>query len=195
MLEIITGSSKNGFYKDIGGDIWERVNENMTTASTHLHGGKTDVVLGEDILLKPSAVNLITKPTMHVQVIIIPPSGMSVTSSAFAKSGAWQYTTTYELEPGTGKDIEVEIRSNQVGNFNVNSRIIYDFGDDHEGDGDHMLTLPITVWAETEPEQTADYRKLKNQVRPDLWRWLRLWDYLWHTYRGKENEENRILQS
>jgi len=113
-------------------------------------------VLGEDILLKLSAVNLITKPTMHVQVIIIPPSGMSVTSSAFAKSGAGQYTTTYELEPGTGKDIEVAIRSNQVGTFDVTGRIIYYFGDDREDAEDHTLILPITVRAEAEPgaEQT-----------------------------------------
>ncbi|KAF5413421.1 MAG: hypothetical protein C5S49_08585 [Candidatus Methanogaster sp.] len=123
----------------------------MTTASVQLHGEKTSVVLGEDILLKLSAVNLITKPTMHVQVIIIPPSGMSVTSSAFAKSGAGQYTTTYELEPGSGKDIEVAIRSNQVGDFGVTGRIIYYFGDDREGAEDHTLTLPITVRAEAEP--------------------------------------------
>ncbi|RZN42508.1 MAG: DUF2341 domain-containing protein [Methanosarcinales archaeon] len=128
-----------------------RSNPSISTASVQLHGEKTDVVLGEDILLKLSAVNLITKPAMHVQVIIIPPSGMSVTSSAFAKSGAGQYTTTYELEPGTGKDIEVAIRSNQVGDFDVNGRIIYYFGDDCEGAEDHTLVLPITVRAELEP--------------------------------------------
>ncbi len=126
-------------------------NPSVSTASVQLHGEKTNVVLGEDILLKLSAVNLITKLTMHVQVIIIPPSGMSVTSSAFAKSGAGQYTTTYELEPGTGKDIEVAIRSNQVGDFDVNGRIIYYFGDDRDGAEDHTLTLPITVRAEAEP--------------------------------------------
>ncbi len=131
-----------------------RSNPYVSTASVQLHGEKTSVVLGEDILLKLSAVNLITKPTMHVQVIIIPPSGMSVTSSAFAKSGAGQYTTTYELEPGTGKDIEVAIRSNQVGDFDVNGRIIYYFGDDRDAAEDHTLTLPITVRAE--PEQTVD---------------------------------------
>ncbi|CAD7773195.1 MAG: hypothetical protein KBONHNOK_00600 [Candidatus Methanoperedenaceae archaeon GB50] len=125
-------------------------NPSVSTASVHLYGEKTDVVLGEDILLKLSAVNLITKPTMHVQVIIIPPSGMSVTSSAFAKSGAGQYTTTYELEPGTGKDIEVAIRSNQVGDFDVNGRIVYYFGDDREDAEDHTLTLPIKVRAKAE---------------------------------------------
>ncbi len=128
-----------------------RSNLPVSTASVQLHGEKTNVVLGEDILLKLSAVNLITKPAMHVQVIIIPPSGMSVTSSAFAKSGAGQYTTTYELEPGTGKDIEVRIRSNQVGTFDVNGRIIYYFGDDRDDSEDHTLILPITVRAEAEP--------------------------------------------
>jgi hypothetical protein len=127
-----------------------RSNPYVSTASVQLHGEKTDVVLGEDILLKLSAVNLITKPAMHVQVIIIPPSGMSVASSAFAKSGAGQYTTTYELEPGSGKDIEVAIRSNQVGEFDVNGRIIYYFGDDRDDAEDHTLTLPITVRAEAE---------------------------------------------
>ncbi len=130
-------------------------NPSVSTASVQLHGEKTDVVLGEDILLKLSAVNLITKPTMHVQVIIIPPSGMSVTSSAFAKSGAGQYTTTYELEPGTGKDIEVAIRSNQVGDFEVNGRIIYYFGDDRDDAEDHTLLLPITVRAEAKNEQVT----------------------------------------
>jgi len=129
-------------------------NPSLSTASVQLHGEKTDVVLGEDILFKLSAVNLITKPTMHVQVIIIPPSGMSVTSSAFAKSGAGQYTTTYELKPGTGKDIEVAIRSNQVGDFNVNGRIIYYFGDDIDEAEDHTLNLPIKVRAEPGVEQT-----------------------------------------
>ncbi len=106
---------------------------------------KTDVVLGEDILLKLSAVNLITKPKMHVQVIIIPPSGMSVTSSEFVQSGAGQFTTTYELEPGKGRDIEVRIRSNQVGDFNVNGRIVYYFGDEKDKAEDHTLNLPIKV--------------------------------------------------
>lgn len=93
------------------------------SASVSLTGEKTDVVLGEDILLKLSAVNLITKPKMRVQVIIIPPSGMSVTSSEFSKSGTNQFTANYELEPGDGKDIGVAIKPNQIGDFNVNGRI------------------------------------------------------------------------
>ncbi len=117
------------------------------SASVSLHGEKTQVVSGEDILLRLSAVNLITKPLMHVQVIIIPPSGMSVSSSEFVQSGAGQYTTTYDLDPGQGRDIEVRIESNQPGNFNVKGRVIYYFGEDIKNAEDHTLDLPIQVTA------------------------------------------------
>ena len=124
----------------------------ISTASVQLHGEKTDVVVGEDIFLRLSAVNLITKPVMHVQVIIIPPSGMSVTSAEFVQSGAGQFTTTYEIESGRGRDIEVRIKSNQVGDFQVQGRAIYYFGDDEESIEDHILTLPIKV--RTKPDTT-----------------------------------------
>jgi hypothetical protein len=127
---------------------------NAQTASVHLHGEKTDVVMGEDILLKLAAVNLITKPTMHVQVIITPPSGMSVTSSKFVQSGAGLFTASYEIEPGVGRDIEVRMRSNQVGDFVVNGRIVYYFGDEIDEAEDYTLNLPIKVRVEPGVEQT-----------------------------------------
>ncbi len=125
-----------------------------SNTSVSLHGDKTDVVLGEDIILKLSAVSLITKPKMHVQVIIIPPSGMSVTSSEFSKSGAGQFTSNYELEPGDGKDIEVRIKSNQVGDFNVNGRIVYYFGDEKDKGEDYTLNLPVKVRISSTTTQT-----------------------------------------
>lgn len=114
-------------------------------ASVVLHGEKTDVVLGEDIILKLSAVNIITKPVMTVQAILIPPSGMSVTSSEFVTSGAGQFTSTFNLDPGMGKDIEVRIMTNQAGDFNITGRVIYYFGDDILTKEDYSLTLPIVV--------------------------------------------------
>ncbi len=129
-----------------------------SNASVQLHGEKTDVVMGEDIQLRLSAVNLITKPVMHVQVIILPPSGMSVTSSDFVQSGAGQFTTTYEISPGKGRDIEVNIRSNQVGEFEVQGRIVYYFGDDSAHSEDQTLRLPIKVRANQQatPTPTLD---------------------------------------
>jgi hypothetical protein len=140
-------------------------NEGKTSASVQLYGEKTDVTLGEDILLRLSAVNLITKPTMRVQVILLPPSGMSVTSSEFVQSGAGQYTTTYELEPGAGKDIEVRIKSNQVGDFDVNGRVIYYFDGDPDNAEDYTLNLPIKVKEETPSGSQLPATDTKNAVQ------------------------------
>jgi hypothetical protein len=92
---------------------------------------------------------------MHIQAIIIPPSGMSVSSSEFVESGAGQYTTTYDIEPGKGRDIEVRIEANQVGDFNVTGRVVYYFGNNKKDGGDYTLYLPIQV---TDPntQPTAD---------------------------------------
>jgi len=114
-------------------------------ASVKLHGERTDVGIGDDILLKLSAVNLITKPVMHVQIIIIPPSGMSVASSGFVMSGAGQFTSDYKIDPGVGRDIEVRIVANQIGNYTVEGRVIYYFEDSVENAEDYTLHLPIRV--------------------------------------------------
>jgi hypothetical protein len=127
--------------------------DSKPSASVQLHGEKTDVLVGEDIVFKLSAVNKITKPVMTVQVILIPPSGMSVTSSEFATSGAGQYTTTYKLDPGAGKDIEVRIKTNQQGDFNVKGEIVYYYGDNKSTAEELTLNLPIKV-KET-PKTTA----------------------------------------
>jgi hypothetical protein len=82
---------------------------------------------------------------MSVQVMIYPPSGMSVTGSEFVESGAGIYTTKYTLNPGDGKDIEVHIKTNQVGDFNAKGRIVYYFGEDKTKAEDHTLNLPIKV--------------------------------------------------
>lgn len=117
----------------------------IANASVNLYGVKTDVELGENIVLKLSAVNLITKPVMTAQIILIPPSGMSVTSSDFVVSGAGQYSTTYKLEPGSAKDIEIMIQTVQTGDFVVEGRVIYYFGNDLSTQEDHTLNLPVKV--------------------------------------------------
>ena len=113
--------------------------EQLTSASStfrpeevyvYLHGDKTDVKVGEEAILSLSTVNLITKPTMTLQLILKVPSGMSVSSAEFIESGAGQYTTTYTVEPGKERHIGVNIRTNQAGEFNVEGDICYYFGGD-----------------------------------------------------------------
>lgn len=123
----------------------------ITNASVELYGEKTDVEQGENIILKLSAVNLITKPVMTVQVILIPPPGMSVTSSDFVVSGAGQYVTTFKLEKGGLRDIEIMIKTAQAGDFIVKGRVIYYFEEDLSTQEDHTLNLPIKVRSVKKP--------------------------------------------
>ncbi|MCK4240352.1 MAG: PKD domain-containing protein [Candidatus Atribacteria bacterium] len=111
----------------------------------YLHGEKTDVTVREDIVLSLSAVNLITKPTMTLQLILKVPSGMSVTSTEFIESGAGMYTATYTVEPGKERHIGVNIRTNQVGDFNVEGNICYYFGGDKSTAEYKNIKLPVKV--------------------------------------------------
>lgn len=115
-------------------------------ASVDLHGERTNVEMGQQVLLKGSIVSFNTNvEKMHAQVIIIPPSGFSVTSADFVKSPAGQYTSDFELDPGKGKDIEVTIIPNEPGDFNVVSKIAYYFGDDKSTGEYEETKLPIKV--------------------------------------------------
>ncbi len=104
-----------------------------------------NVELDEDAILKLSAVSLITKPKMMVQVIIMVPSGVSVTASDFSQSGTNQYTSKYELQPGDNKHVEVKLRANQPGTFNVKGRIVYYFGDDPSSGKEYTKDVAINV--------------------------------------------------
>lgn len=115
-------------------------------ASISLYGERTDVYIGQDILLKLSVVNYISNPKkMNLQVIIVPPSGMSVTSSEFSKTAAGQFTSSYELSPGDGREIEINMRSNEDGEFNVKGRIVYYFGEQKDKPQYYETELPIKV--------------------------------------------------
>lgn len=115
------------------------------SSSINFYGEKTDVHMGEDILAKLSIINLVSNPKMHAQVIILPSSGMSVTSADFTKVSAGQFAADYTLDPGDGRDVEIRLRSNQVGEFNIKGRVVYYFGSDSENTQDYALELPVSV--------------------------------------------------
>ncbi len=115
-------------------------------ASIDLHGERTNIEVGQQSLLKGSIVSFNTnKDNMHAQVIIIPPSGVSVVSADFVKGQAGQYTSDFELEPGKAKDIEVAIVPNEPGEFKVMSKVSYYFGSDRDDNGYDEMKLDIKV--------------------------------------------------
>lgn len=115
-------------------------------ASIALHREKTRVEVGEEVLLKLSIVNYISnREPMKVQLIIAPPSGMSVTSTEFTQSTTGQSTSDYTLNPGQNRDIEIKLKANEIGNFNVEGRVIYYFGENKTSAVVKPFKKPITV--------------------------------------------------
>jgi hypothetical protein len=113
--------------------------------SINLYGQKTNVEPGDDIILILSAVNDFTKPPMHVQLNLIPPSGFSVTSMEFVTAGAGQYTANYTVGSGRERAIEVRIKPNQVGDFEAKGSTVYYYGDDYTNATENTSILPIKV--------------------------------------------------
>jgi hypothetical protein len=66
--------------------------------STGFVSTRTTINKGEDAIFTLSAVNPIGNPPMTVQLILKPPSGVSVTSTSFAKAGSGIYTCTQTIE-------------------------------------------------------------------------------------------------
>lgn len=138
------------------------------SSSINFYGEKTDVYMGEDILARLSIVNLVSNPKMSAQVIILPSSGMSVTSAEFTKISAGQFAANYVLEPGDGRDIEINLRSNQVGEFNIKGRVVYYFGEDKENIQDYALDLPVTVRKPTVLTDTKYKNPQQNEVKKGM---------------------------
>ena len=113
-------------------------------ANLQLQGEKTNVSRGEDIKLNVFAHNLIGEPKT-VRAIITPPSGWKVVNSSnFSESAPGQYSATFTLKPGVGKDFEVNIKPKGLGNFEVKGMIVYRFGDP-PGENHTKIFSPIPV--------------------------------------------------
>lgn len=99
-----------------------------TGPSVYFWTTRTMIKKGEDAIFTLSAVNPIGKPPMTVQLILKPPSGVSVTSSSFAKAGSGIYTCTQTIESGDNvRSIEVHLTGNEVGTHEIASEVCYQF--------------------------------------------------------------------
>jgi hypothetical protein len=99
-----------------------------TGPSVYFGTTRTTINKGEDAIFTLSAVNPIGNPPMTVQLILKPPSGVSVTSSSFAKSGSGIYTCTQTIESGDNvRSIEVHLTGNEVGTHEIESEVYYQF--------------------------------------------------------------------
>jgi PGF-CTERM protein len=147
-----TDSRSNSGFEELRMPV-ERAGPSIGFVST-----RTAIKKGEDAIFTLSAVNPIGNPQMTVQLILKPPSGVSVTSSSFAKGASGIYTCTQSIESGDNvRSIEVRLTGNQAGTHEIESEVYYQFeGSPKSPTRYETLTLvvdePNPIYADSESE-------------------------------------------
>ena len=121
-----------------------------------LHATQTDIQVGEPVRLNLSAINSIVKPPMTLTLMIKAPSGWSLTGTGFATACGPQCSTTYNLESGQQRYIDVDMVPNQPGNFEVEARMEWYFGDDTSTLERKMETLQLNVLGDPTPPPATE---------------------------------------
>ena len=120
--------------------------------SVDLRSDVTKAVVGQEFSLTLSVVNLISNPNMTLQVILVPPSGMSVTSSYFSQSGEGQFVGVFKVKPGEMRCIKIGVMPNEPGNFTIRGIIVYYFGNDKRNVTVKEISIPIAVKSKENPK-------------------------------------------
>lgn len=125
-----------------------------------LYGHRTNVTVGEEIILYLSTVNPITSPgTLVVQLTLSIPSGWSITSSGFGHGAGGLRTNTYDIGQGPNpQEIDVHILANESFEGDVIGYMDYYFKGDEETKYHSEARLPVTakLAQTTEPAPKKD---------------------------------------
>ncbi|MCW3142232.1 MAG: PGF-CTERM sorting domain-containing protein, partial [Methanophagales archaeon] len=101
--------------------------------------------IGEEAIFILTAVNPTEDSTMNVQLRLKPPSGVSVTGTAFVEYGAGVYGADYVLNPGDEKSFSVRIQANEEGEYEVKAETRYRLeGEDEPKMQEETLKLIVT---------------------------------------------------
>ena len=118
----------------------------------HLYGHKTNVIVGEEVILYLSVVNPITSPgTLKVQLTLQVPSGWSITSSEFSSPAGGVQTAVYEIEQGPDTEtIGIHMLANQPFDGVITGYTDYYFTEQPESKYHGEIKEPVTA-KKTEP--------------------------------------------
>ncbi|MDD5472586.1 MAG: hypothetical protein PHU34_00395 [Candidatus Methanoperedens sp.] len=111
-----------------------------------LHSERTGILVGEEVLLKLSILAPLGKPKMEFQIILLPPSGMSVTSQEFSQTGG-QYSQKGTIETGDSRFVDIKLRANEAGDKDVEATVRYYFANDTSNIKEVLKSQKIKVIA------------------------------------------------
>ena len=109
------------------------------------HASKTSVATGDPVALTLSAANSIIRPEMTLLLVLQFPSGMVVTGEGLGDGCSVQCAATYRLSPGENRDFRLTAVSGQSGEFRIDSRMEWYFGENRENYGVRSESLTLDV--------------------------------------------------
>ncbi len=105
---------------------------------------KQEINVGETAVFDLGVMNPLGGKTMNVQLVVRPPSGVSVSGSYFATSGGGMYQAEYTLEPGSDvRIISLEMIGNEEGIHDVEADVFYSFEEDKSYSQHDTLSLDV----------------------------------------------------
>lgn len=111
--------------------------------------------IGDNAIFILSVLNPLTSPEhVTVQLVIAPPSGISIYGS-WVKNGGSLYHNTESLAPGEGTTIALEIVGNEVGTYIIPAKVYYYYAnleDEKLPELDAILELTVESNVESESE-------------------------------------------
>lgn len=118
-----------------------------------LWSASTDLQVGNQTTFILSALNPITSPeSVIVQLVVSPPSGISVDETYFVRSGGALYQNTEPIEPGKDSKIVLGIVGNEVGNYSIPAQVYYYYASDER---DKVLELDQNLILNVNSEPTS----------------------------------------
>lgn len=121
----------------------------------NLYGQRTDVLIGDEVILILSVVNPITSPgDLIVQLTLRIPSGWSVTSSEFSTATTGLATAVYRVEKGAQRHISVNLRANEPYQGQITGNIDY-YVEGDEAKHRTESSLPVVAQKEASKQGPA----------------------------------------
>ncbi|MFC1941802.1 CARDB domain-containing protein [Chloroflexota bacterium] len=121
---------------------------NQPDAIVQVYGESSNVFPGQDVIFYIDAVNPASNPTMTVDLVMMIPSGITVSTPELTKGEAGRYRASYVIEPGESRLIELHMMAQDEGDFNIMSDLSYYFADEKVTAEHQISSLPLIVGTE-----------------------------------------------
>ena len=128
------------------------------------HASQTEIVTGSPVTLTLSVVNSIGKPEMTLQFILQLPSGWSVTGEGIDESCSVQCVANYKVPSGENRDFRLEAVPSQTGQFRIDSRMEWYYGNAQLQLASKFESLMLNVAERVAPDVPVNLHATQTQV-------------------------------